>query len=208
MKHKNDILINMDYARKASTHHINVFVDYDKAAYDILAKARVNPETQEPIENASEFCYAQRKLVNSHFSRLEMVAKLAEVKDKIIIFYNFDYELALLKSIIFDEETEVAEWNGHRHQLIPDSDKWIYLVQYTAGAEGWNCILTDTIVFFSQNYSYKIMEQSAGRIDRLNTPFKDLYYYHLISKSGIDFAISKTLKNKKQFNEQRYVSSL
>ena len=126
-------------------------------------------------------------------SRQVALLEVMEKHPKAIIFYNFDYELELLKNIL--TEYEVAEWNGHKHQPVPTSDKWAYLVQYNAGAEGWNCITTDTIIFFSQNYSYKIMAQSAGRIDRMNTPFKDLYYYHLKSRSGIDTAISAALNN-------------
>ena len=122
-----------------------------------------------------------------------------------IIFYNFDYELDILKGLYYGENVKIAEWNGHSHQPMPDSKKWIYLVNYGAGAEGWNCIRTDTIVFYSQNYSYKTTQQASGRIDRLNTPFKDLYYYHIKSRSGIDLAISKALSQKKQFNEARWV---
>ena len=49
-----------------------------------------------------------------------------------------------------------------------------------SGAEGWNCIETNAIVFFSQNYSFRIMTQAAGRIDRLDTKFVDLYFYKFI----------------------------
>jgi superfamily II DNA or RNA helicase len=82
------------------------------------------------------------------------------------------------------------------------------LVQYTAGAEGWNCIETNAIVFYSQNYSYRAMTQAAGRIDRLNTPFEDLYYYTLRSTSQIDTAIAKSLRNKKDFNESLFKGNI
>ena len=99
----------------------------------------------------------------------------------------------------------IAEWNGHNHEDIPKTSTWVYIVQYTAGAEGWNCIETDTIIFYSQNYSYKVITQSAGRIDRLNTPFTDLNYYHLYSMSPIDLAIKKAFDCKKDFNEKRFI---
>jgi hypothetical protein len=159
----------------------------------------------EPIENASRLCYILRKIVNSDDSRIVALMEILEKRPRAIIFYNFDYELELLKNLYYGEDVQVAEWNGHKHEPVPNSDKWVYLVQYTSGAEGWNCIKTDTIIFFSQNYSYKIMEQSAGRIDRLNTPYSDLYYYHLKTRSGIDLAISKALNDKKKFNASRFV---
>ena len=159
-----------------------------------------------PFKTAAELCYAMRRLVNSDDSRQIAVIEIVEKHPKAIIFYNFDYELDILKNIYYGEGFEIAEWNGHKHQPVPEGDKWIYLVQYTAGCEGWNCIKTDTIIFYSQNYSYKIMAQASGRIDRLNTPYIDLYYYHLKSRSGIDLAISRALKEKKRFNETKFVN--
>lgn len=201
---RNRILVNMDFKRQTTSHHEDVYVGYDIAKYKEVSKTRWNPFKDEPIINAAELCYIWRKIVNMDESRQVALLEIFEIRPKMIVFYNFNYELEILKGLYYGDDVEIAEWNGHKHQPIPTSDKWVYLVQYTAGAEGWNCITTDTIVFYSQNYSYKVMQQSAGRIDRLNTPYNDLYYYHLKSKSGIDLAISKALKEKKNFNETRF----
>jgi hypothetical protein len=157
-----------------------------------------------PIKSANELCYLLRKVVNSDESRQIALLEIFEKHPRMIVFYNYDYELDILKGLYYGENVEVAEWNGHKHQPIPAGKSWVYLVQYNAGAEGWNCIKTDTIVFYSQNYSYKIVEQASGRIDRMNTPYTDLYYYHLKSRSGIDLAISRALKDKKKFNERKF----
>lgn len=200
---QNKILVNMDFQRPTVSHHEDIFVKYDVDKYKEVTKTRWNLYKNEPIQNASELCYVWRKIVNMDQSRQIALLEIIEKHPKAIIFYNFDYELELLKDIFAGYE--MAEWNGHKHQPVPTGDVWVYLVQYNAGAEGWNCITTDTIIFYSQNYSYKIMEQSAGRIDRMNTPYTDLYFYHLKSRSGIDLAISRALKDKKKFNEGRYV---
>lgn len=198
---RNSILINMNFQRQTVAHHEDVYVRYDVGKYKDICRNRWDIWKNEPIKNAGEFCYALRKLVNSDESRQVALMELVEKHPRTIIFYNFDYELDILKNLYYGDDVEIAEWNGHKHQPVPNTEKWIYLVQYNAGAEGWNCIKTDTIIFYSQNYSYKIMVQSSGRIDRLNTPYKDLYFYHLKSRSGIDLAISKALQNKKKFNE-------
>lgn len=203
---RNRILIDMDFKRQTISHHEDINVEYDISKYKEVGRTRWNPYKNEPIVNASELCYVWRKIVNSDDSRQTAVLELFERHPKMIVFYMFDYELNILKNLHYGEDVQVAEWNGHKHEPIPSSDKWVYLVQYAAGAEGWNCISTDTIVFYSQNYSYKVMQQSAGRIDRLNTPFSNLYYYHLKSYAPIDMAIARALKEKKTFNETKYVS--
>ena len=199
------ILVDMDFKRETVAHHEDIIVQYDIFKYKEIMRNRWDPYNNEPITNASGLCYVLRKIVNSDESRQIALMDILESRPRVIVFYNFDYELDILMNLAYGKGVEVAQWNGHKHQPIPDSDKWVYLVQYNAGAEGWNCIKTDTIVFYSQNYSYKVMQQSAGRIDRLNTPYIDLYYYHLKSRSSIDLAISKALRDKKKFNETRWV---
>ena len=202
---RNRILVDMDFERKTISHHEDVNCEYDIYAYKSIIKNRWNPWTNAPIVNAAELCYSLRKIVNSDDSRQASLLELLEEHPRARIFYNFDYELEILKDIYYGEDVQIAEWNGHKHQEIPRGDKWVYLVQYTSGCEGWNCITTDTIIFYSQNYSYKVLKQAEGRIDRLNSPYRDLYYYHLKSRSGIDLAISKSLKQKKKFNEGKFI---
>lgn len=202
---RRQILIDMDFKRETVQHHEDIYVDYDATIYKDVMKRRWDIWKDEPITNASGLCYALRKIVNSHESRALKLLQLFKTHRKMIVFYNFDYELEILKNLKYGKDVIVAEWNGHKHEPTPTGKKWVYLVQYTAGAEGWNCVTTDTIVFYSQNYSYKIMHQSAGRIDRLNTPYIDLYYYHLKTRSGIDLAITKALNSKKKFNESSFI---
>lgn len=205
---RNRTLVNMDFERPTTRIIHNVICNYDKAAYKSLFKERWNPKTEEPIKNASELCYLAREICNSDNSRLDAVNNIILEKRKVIIFYNFDYELDLLKSDLMTTFVGYSEWNGHKHEDIPKTDMWVYLVQYNSGSEAWNCIQTDTIIFYSQNYSYKIMEQAMGRIDRMNTPFRDLHYYILKSKSPIDISINRALEKKKKFNESKFIGDL
>ena len=199
------IVVKMKYKHEVNTHNIDILVDYDQIIYKSIVKTQMNPFTKKPIANASEYCVCLRKVVNSHPSRLMEIKRLAQEHRKIIVFYNHNYELELLKSIDYGPEFTVAELNGLRHEGIPETTDWVYLVNYNAGAEAWECTSTDTIVFYSLNYSYKIMTQSAGRIDRLNTPYSDLYYYRLKSSAPIDIAIQRALREKKTFNEKTFM---
>lgn len=201
---RNKILVDMKDYRETIRHHQTINCKYNISKYKEVIKTRWNPFTDEPITSASEYCQVLRKIVAVDESRREEILNLFKHHEKIIVFYNYNYELELLKMIDWGEDVEIAEWNGHKHQPIPGCSKWVYLVQYNAGSEGWNCIRTNALVFFSDNYSYKIMEQASGRIDRMNTPYRDLYYYHLRTKSSIELSIVRALKEKKKFNERKF----
>ena len=203
---RDSIIVTMHYQKRTISHDNNVIVPFNRDLLNQVLIARWNIYENRPIKDISELCYLMRKVVNSDSRRIDMVAGLITKHPKTIIFYNFNYEKDLLLQLGEKLELPLAQWNGHKHEPIPTTDKWMYLVQYAAGAEGWNCIETDTIIFYSQNYSYKATIQAAGRIDRLNTPFTDLNYYYLRSTSIIDLSIQKAFNNKKEFNEHRFMS--
>lgn len=205
-KHRDDILIDMDFVRPTVPHHYYIECDYDREYYKDCTKRRWNPFENEPMANASALCLVQRRIVNSDESRQVKLLELFEDHPKLIVFYNFTYELDILHEVLEKACIPFTEWNGRLHQPCPTGKRWMYLVQYNAGNEGWNCIETDTIVFYSQNYSWRIMTQAAGRIDRLNTKFVDLNYFHFTSKSSIDFQINRAIEEKRIFNERDYAA--
>ena len=200
MRHRRDIIVNMEFKKKTVPHDEYVHVEYNKQLTRKVMMSRMNPLTNEPIQDAGVLCYVLRQIANDDPHRYKALHEIVKSHPRAIVFYNFDYELEALRKFCAEHSITFSEWNGHKHEPICTGSSWLYLVQYTAGAEGWNCISTDTIVFFSQNYSYKIMVQSAGRIDRLNTPYTDLYYYHLCSYAPIDLAIKRALQKKQDFN--------
>lgn len=201
---RNKILVPMTFVRKTTPHHINVDTEYDIDGYFNILTNRWNPFTDMPIKNSSELCSALRRLINSDYTRILALEGLLYKNPKAIIFYNYDYELDIIRQSCKTLNIELAEWNGHKHENIPTSERWVYATQYYAGAEGWNCTDTNVMIFYSNSYSYKAMTQASGRIDRLTTNFKDLYYYHIRSKAPIDRAIERCLLRKKDFNDHTY----
>jgi hypothetical protein len=205
-RHRRNITVNMPYPRHTVRHIKYVPVAYDEDRFKKVWKDRWHIYEDRPLKDVSELFIVARKLVNSHVSRLRAISELLDKHDRLIVFYNFNYELEDLRTLGRLHGIRSAEWNGHKHEEVPEDKRWLYLVQYTAGAEGWNCITTDAMAFFSLNYSYKLNHQSKGRIDRLNTKYVDLYYYILKSNSMIDKAILRSILEKKNFNEKAFLS--
>jgi hypothetical protein len=203
-KYKNMLLVEMPYLIEAERFIEDVVVEYDEVIFQKAVKDRWNPYTNKPIKDVAELFRVMRKIVNSDASRLRAVKTLLEEHNRLIVFYNFDYELDLLRTLNQETNVTIAELNGHKHQPIPDTEKWCYLVQYVAGAEAWECIETNAMCFYSLTYSYKNFIQAMGRIDRLNSLWKDRRYYVLVSKSIIDKAVRKSLGEKKMFNERKW----
>lgn len=202
---RNQLLVHMPYERHTTRTSSDVKVEHNVDLYDKVTKERWNVYEERPVKNVAELFYAIRKVVNSDPSRLDAIRELNKTHPRLIVFYNFDYELEMLRTL--GGEVQIAEWNGHKHEEIPNTERWLYVVQYVAGAEGWNCTTTNAMVFYSLTYSYKNWHQAHGRTDRLNTPFTELFYYTLLSDAMIDKVVMRALNGKKSFNEARYVKS-
>lgn len=208
IKNRDKILVEMPYQKKTTRNLSMRSASYDKELFDRTMKMRWNPYTDEPIKNISELMAVLRRVTNTSQDRLDLVRTAVSESKKVVCFYNFNHELELLRGLgELLEGVTVAEWNGQKHQDVPTTDSWLYLVQYTAGSEGWNCVTTDRMVFYSLTYSYRQFEQAQGRIDRLNTPFFDLKYDVLMSQSPLDLAIWKTLRRKQNFQPASFLSS-
>lgn len=205
---RDEVLIPMPVMRHTTRNIVELHVDYDREEWKWLLKNRFSKTKNRPFKNAAELYWNLRKLVNSHWTRCSQIVSLQKQHPRLIVWYNYDYELELLRDMCVARGITYAELNGHKHEPAPETDEWFYLVQYTAGKEAWNCIVTNAMVFYSQNYSYKVQEQCMGRIDRLNTPHEQLYYYVLRSNSPIDLAIAKAVRMKKKFNESAFTRSL
>ena len=202
---RDKVLVYMEYEHDINKHDNDIYCEYNREKYREVMRNRWNPFTNEPIQDAGVLCQVLRRVVNTDESRQAALLEILENYKRVIIFYNYNYERDILLNLGYEPGTEVAEWSGHKHQPIPEGDQWVYLCQYNSASEGWNCIRTNCIIFYSQNYSYKMMTQAAGRIDRLNTSYSDLYYYHLKTHSGIDMAISRALHDKRKFNERKFI---
>lgn len=203
-EYRRRILVNIYYKRNVRRHNINQICEYDRERYHMILTGRWDPYDDCPIQEGGKFVYLLRRCVNQDSSRLEALKMILAKRSRVIVFYSFVYEIKMILDCFEGSDITIARWNGQKHEPCPSGEKWLYLVQYSAGCEGWNCITSDTIVFFSQTYSYKTLEQACGRIDRRNTPFDDLYYYHFRSRASIDNAIKKKLSDKKQFNEKAF----
>lgn len=205
IRNRRQILIPMHFERTTTRHKKNIYSEFNQDDYKTVMNGRWNVFENEPIENASEMLQCMRRIVASDDDRILNAKILIDMHERIIVFYNYNYERDILINICESLGKTYRQWNGHHHEEIPDTDSWVYIVQYTAGAEGWNCTSTNTILFYSLNYSYKIMEQAEGRIDRINTKFIDLEYYYLTTRSSIEKDISRAVEKKKKFNESAWV---
>lgn len=207
-KHRNMLLVEMPYFSHTNRYVNYIDLEYDEDLFKTIWKDRWNPYEDMPVKDVSELFRLGRKALADNDYRLASIKDLLWEHPRLVIFYNFNYELDKLRELYNVDGVVVGEWNGHKKTPVPPTDSWVYLVQYTAGAEGWNCTTTDAMVFYSMSYSYKTFEQAQGRIDRLDTKYDDLHYYVFKTDTPLDNRIKSILEDKELFNENAVAKGL
>jgi len=205
--YRDRILVPMPHQKKTYRMRIREKTRYNKELYSIL-NTRINPYSNEPIENPSEFTQTARRIVSTSQDRIDTFRSLVMKINRVVVFYNYNYELDVILNVLANSGKPYSQWNGTSHEEIPEGNSWVYVVQYTAGAEAWECTYANSMIFYSPNYSYKIIEQAEGRIDRMNNRFLLLFYYYLYSDAPIDKAVLESLNNKKKFNESAWAKEV
>jgi len=206
---RNHILVEMPYDRLTTRHENWIEVGHNQEFMDLAWGRRWNALEDKPIRDPAELFRTMRQISNMHPSRLEYVLTALKKHRRLIVWYNFDYELELLRrlpaSTTLGEIVPILEYNGYKKDRLPDEGPMIYLVQYVAGAEAWNCTTVNAMVFYSLTYSWRNFHQAQGRIDRMDNTHMDLYYYMLVSNTKIDSKIQEALERKEDFNEREFV---
>ncbi|WP_368076685.1 SNF2-related protein [Clostridium tyrobutyricum] len=133
---------------------------------------------------------------------------LESTEDRIIIFYNFNKELEIIKKLCEKLDKPISIING----AVKDLDNFnqynnsITLVQYQAGAMGHNLQKSNKIIYFSLPLQSELFEQSKKRIHRIGQE-KTCFYWYLITQNSIEEQIYQTLKERRDYTNKLFEES-
>lgn len=126
-------------------------------------------------------------------------------QDRLIVFYNFNAELELLKRIAASLDRPISEVNGQTKDLTAyeQEDNSITFIQYQAGAMGLNLQKANKIIYFTLTDKSELFEQSKKRIHRIGQE-QPCFYYILMCKGSVEEVILQTLEMRKDFTDELF----
>lgn len=149
----------------------------------------------------------QRQLASMYNPNKYEVLKdlISSTEDRLLIFYNFDYELKEIKKICNKLDKPVSVVNGKIKDLrnYENKDNTVTILQYQAGAMGLNLQLSNKIIYFSLPLSSELFEQSKKRTHRMGQK-KTCMYYYLITENTIEEKIFEVLSMRKDYTNKLF----
>ena len=149
----------------------------------------------------------ERELCGMYSSaKLQAFADILDsTSDRLIVFYNFDKELAKLIAVAEEHERPISQVNGHVKDLTAYEDEAdsVTFIQYQAGAMGLNLQKADKIVYFTLPLQSELFEQSKKRIHRIGQT-RTCFYYLMICKGSIEERIKQTLELRRDFTDELF----
>lgn len=125
--------------------------------------------------------------------------------DRLIVFYNFNEELARMKVIVEDLEKPISIVNGSVKDLsaYENQSNSVTFVQYQAGAKGLNLQKANKIIYFTLPQNPEDFEQSKKRIHRIGQK-NNCFYYYLMVRNSVEEDILETLKMRKEYDDELF----
>lgn len=134
---------------------------------------------------------------------------VASTGDRLIVFYNFTYELTEMQQILMDSDNSYSKRfsvvNGQIKALQNYEDKSdsITFVQYQAGAMGLNLQKANKIVYFTLPERSELFEQSRKRIHRIGQE-RPCFYYFLMCRNSIEQKVKAALDMRKDYTDELF----
>lgn len=144
-----------------------------------------------------------RQVCKEPFERLQAILETHN-NERVVIFYNYNKELEMLKQLLTKLKRPTSEYNGARKDLKEFKGKYngVVLAHYKSASTGINdFVITNIMVFNSLPLSSIELTQSKGRIDRHKQTKKPMYYF-IIPDTPVEKKIFETVTNGKDFTNE------
>jgi hypothetical protein len=97
IRYRNQILVDMPYPKMTTRHESTIWVPHNEKLVEEVTKSRWHLYYDRPIRDIAELYSVRRRVINSDPGRVEALRKLLKDWPRQVVFYNFDYELELLR---------------------------------------------------------------------------------------------------------------
>ena len=188
--------------KKFIKEYSTVSSDYKKFMKDRVIK--IDDKELTGDSTLSKRLYA--RMLCSAYSK-DKIARLIDLvnstSDRVIIFYNFNTELEVLRKVLFDRPISIVNGQVKDLKEYENNDNSVTLIQYQAGAMGLNLQKANRIIYFSLPERSELFEQSKARICRIGQE-KQCYYHIMMCHKSVEEKIYECLLMRKDYTDELF----